>query len=137
MQVIKFTSTFCLLLIFTLLEPGCFTKPSLASPKYDRLPPIKSLKTPDEPDKNSVKKMKFPRRIYRLPQNDFDIKIIHSDRKKSGFFSKDLSQVGFAIHCSDINGDSIQDIIIGAPYPEGQNGFPDPGTPGQCYRLLQ
>ena len=117
--MIKFTSTFCLLLIFILLEFGCFIRPSLAAQKYDRLPPLKSSETPDEPDKKSVKERKFPRRIYKLPKNDFDIKIVHSGRKKSSFFSKNLAQTGFAIHCSDINGDGVQDIIIGAPYPEG------------------
>ncbi|MCH8312547.1 MAG: FG-GAP repeat protein [Nitrospinae bacterium] len=47
------------------------------------------------------------------------MKIVYSDKKEGIFASKNTPQIGFAIHCSDINGDGIQDIIIGAPYPEG------------------
>lgn len=115
----KVTLTFFIVFVFSLLGFGCLPESSLASQKYDRLPPLKSREAPDEPGKKIGKEKKFQRRIYRLPKNEFDLKIVYSDKKKGVFATPYTPQIGFAIHCSDINGDGIQDIIIGAPYPEG------------------
>ncbi len=117
--MLKSNRTFFIIFVFILLEFGCLTKTSLASQKYDRLPPLKSRETPDEPDKQIGKEKKFQRLIYRLPKNEFDLKIVFSRQKEGILAAKHPPQIGFTIHCSDINGDGIQDIIIGAPFPEG------------------
>jgi FG-GAP repeat protein len=114
----KATLTFIALLSVAFVAVGS-VKASSESFKYDRLPPLKSREIPDEPGKKAGQKKKFQRRIYRLPKNEFDAKIVFLDKKAGGFAGKNTPQIGFAIHCSDINGDGIQDIIIGAPYPEG------------------
>lgn len=116
---LKITLTFFIVFVFSLPEFVSFPESSLAAQKYDRLPPLKSREAP-RPNKKTGEEKKFQRRVYRLTKNEFDLKIVSSDPQKEGVFTSSHSpQIGFAILCSDINGDGIQDIIIGAPYPEG------------------
>ena len=117
--MIKSKRTFFIIVFFSLLEFGCLTETSPVSQKYDRLPPLKSNEAPDALHKKTGKEKKFKRRIYRLPKNEYDLKIVYSHQKEGVFATNNPPQIGFTIHCSDINGDGIQDIIIGAPYPEG------------------
>ena len=117
--MIKSKRTFFIMVVFSLLEFGCLTEASPASQKYDRLPPLKPREAPDKRDKKIENEKNFQRRIYRLSKNEYDLKIVYSGHKEGFFTNRYAPQIGFAIHCSDINGDGIQDIIIGAPFPEG------------------
>lgn len=113
-------SAFILISIVCLLASlGFFPESSAKSPKYDRLPPLQSDKNGEEFKIEPGKKKKFKRRIYRLGKNEYDIKISYPNKKKSMFSGGRSPQVGFALHCADINGDGMQDLIIGAPFPEG------------------
>ena len=72
--------------------------------------PLKSYAEKKQNNKDS--------RTFNLATGDFDIKIVHSGKQTGGSFSNDTSQIGYALLCADLNGDHIEDIVVGAPSPK-------------------
>ncbi|MGR3178073.1 MAG: FG-GAP-like repeat-containing protein [Candidatus Anammoxibacter sp.] len=71
---------------------------------------------------NTIKQTQ--QKIFDLAQNDYGMKILGTKNSPPGvFFFNDTveigSQTGFAVVSADVNGDSIDDLIIGAPNSEG------------------
>ncbi|MCH8209172.1 MAG: VCBS repeat-containing protein, partial [Nitrospinae bacterium] len=105
------------LIIF--LSTGCSSGPESKSREYDPLPPLKAERQKKKIPKENIERKKISRRVYRLDKKEYDIVIVYKNPDGGGLFSPAPPEIGFAIHCADINGDKIDDIIIGAPYPEG------------------
>lgn len=59
--------------------------------------------------------------IYDLSDREYNIKILGSTNSPPGLLSfKEIgSQTGFAVASADVNGDKIDDLIVGAPNAEG------------------
>ena len=58
-------------------------------------------------------------RIFNLSKGEFDAQIIHSGKGRGDLFANDRSQIGYSLLCADLNGDGIEDIVVGAPPPVG------------------
>lgn len=59
-------------------------------------------------------------RTFDLGDKDYNIKILGSTNYRGMLSFKEVgSQTGFAVKSADINGDTIDDLIIGAPKAEG------------------
>lgn len=58
-------------------------------------------------------------RIFNLSKGEFDAQIIHSGKGREGVSAPGNSQMGYSLLCADLNGDGIEDIIVGAPPPVG------------------
>ncbi|KMP10907.1 hypothetical protein UZ36_06120 [Candidatus Nitromaritima sp. SCGC AAA799-C22] len=101
------------------LVSGCASRTPSPEGKFDRLPPIPAAKQEKPSIQQPVKAGKIQRRVYRIANNDFDIKILPSKRLTKNLSAKNAPQTGFAVHFADVNGDSRDDLIIGAPFPEG------------------
>ncbi len=105
---------------------GCSPKPHPPTPRYQPLPPLQSTsKVPTLQEQQSAGPETPSRWVRRLEQNQYDVKIIHSGAENSGPFDRGDPEYGFSLLCSDLNGDGLQDLIVGAPYPEGQLGSGD------------
>ena len=96
------------LVVITFGGMGCVLS-STENPGSGHLP--KSYAEKQQNNKNG--------RIFNLSKGEFDAQIIHSGKGRKGVISPDNSQMGYSLLCADLNGDGIEDIIVGAPPPIG------------------
>lgn len=116
------------------LVSGCALNTSSPNEKFDRLPPLPSAREEKQPVPKSVRAKKIKRQVYRIANNDFDMKILPSRKLAKNLSAKNRPQTGFAVHLADVNGDGRDDLIVGAPFPEGI--LKDRGTREEAYVIF-
>ena len=81
--------------------------------------PLKSVTQEKQTQTQPSNIKKTSPHIFDLSRQGFDAKIIHSGSPEVNFLSNDKSQIGYALLCADLNGDHLDDIVVGVPQPEG------------------